>query len=179
MGNHNIKPCFVAQSLIKCELSAFLFMGLNSAVNSLWPVCIFQHSFSTAVGCMEKLVLGKYVDIFSSLMGWARVLLKECVWGSSCLSVSSWEWGRTLNHLAEQLHLLTTVGSIAVKGRGEVSAQHMLFIYNYSSRDEYFLTCSNALGEKSTHVIGKCFSKVSIFWICVSLRSIVVRQLWP
>lgn len=99
------------------------------------------------------------------------------------LSVSSWEWGRTLNRLAEQLHLLTTVGSIAVKGRGEVSAQNMLniylFIYNYSSRDEYFLTCSNALGEKSTHVIGKCFSKISIFLIPVSLRSIVARQLWP
>lgn len=28
---------------------------------------------------MEKLVLGKYLDIFSSLIGWAHVLLKQCV----------------------------------------------------------------------------------------------------
>lgn len=71
---------------------------------------------------MEKLVLGKYLDIFSSLIGWAHVLLKKCV--VKQLSVSEHlEMGEEADPLlAEQLHPLTTVGSTALKGRGKVPA---------------------------------------------------------
>lgn len=69
---------------------------------------------------MEKLVLGKHLDIFSSLIRWAHVLLKKCGVKQLCVS-ERLEMGEEAKPLlAEQLHPLTTVGSTALKGTGKV-----------------------------------------------------------
>lgn len=119
VGSHNIKLLH-GTDLYKMWVVSIFIHGSHLSdctVNSLWTVRVFQHS-STAVVCMEKLVFARYLDIFSSLIGWAHVLLKMCV--VKQLSVSMEMAEEAQPRMAEQLHPLATVGSIALEGGAKV-----------------------------------------------------------
>lgn len=106
VGSHNTKLLHGTE-LYKIWVVSIFIHGSHLSdctVNSLWTVCVFHHS-STAVVCMENLVFSKYLDIFSSLIWWAHVLLKMYV--VKQLSVSNVEMVKEAQPLlTEQLQSL-------------------------------------------------------------------------
>lgn len=90
VGSDNINQCIMAQSFIKCGYQHFHSVISHTVLWAASALFVsFSILFSPAVACVEKLVLGKYLDIFSSLIRWAHVLLKQCV-VQQLLPVSVW-----------------------------------------------------------------------------------------